>query len=209
MVLMCLIFNLVSTYMNRLIKMSLRAYFYIGSPFTNSTGTQSDQKAHNFKVRDHASNVLFSTPFTSGLWHNFGVQVDWQNRTLSIFYSLNASYLQPVRGVVPNPSASIGSTGQGDFHFGVLKVLVYYQCRWVIWNSEWFFFFGQLPLINPLDSPRNQADVVHFGIQEGTTEGLLYSGIFVECFSSTAFHLPIHDFCCDAATRVIGSCPIC
>lgn len=41
-------------------------------------------------------------------------------------------------------------------------------------------FFCQLPLINHLDSPRNQADVVHYGIQEGTTEGLLYSGIFVE-----------------------------
>ena len=38
----------------------------------------------------------------------------------------------------------------------------------------------QLPLVNPADSASNQNDVVHFGIQEGTTEGLLYSGVFVE-----------------------------
>ena len=34
--------------------------------------------------------------------------------------------------------------------------------------------------MNPADSPANQGDVVHFGIQEGTTDGLLYSGVFVE-----------------------------
>lgn len=38
----------------------------------------------------------------------------------------------------------------------------------------------QLPLVNPDDTPANQGDVVHFGIQEGTTEALLYSGVFVE-----------------------------
>jgi hypothetical protein len=40
--------------------------------------------------------------------------------------------------------------------------------------------FKQMPLVNPADSAANQGDVVHHGIQEGTTEGLLYSGIFVE-----------------------------
>ena len=38
----------------------------------------------------------------------------------------------------------------------------------------------QLPLINPADSPANQADVAHHGIQEGTTEALRYSGTFIE-----------------------------
>jgi hypothetical protein len=101
-------------------------YFYIGSPFTNPTGTLPAQNAHDFKVRDHDLNVLFSTPFTchGGSWHNFGVQVDWNDRTLAILYSRNATPLQPVTKVVPNLSASLGSTGQGDFHFGVLKVLV-------------------------------------------------------------------------------------
>lgn len=34
--------------------------------------------------------------------------------------------------------------------------------------------------MNPADTPADQADVVHHGIQEGTTEGLFYSGVFVE-----------------------------
>ena len=38
----------------------------------------------------------------------------------------------------------------------------------------------QLPIVNPADSTANQNDVVHFGIQEGTTESLFYSGVFVE-----------------------------
>ena len=38
----------------------------------------------------------------------------------------------------------------------------------------------QLPLVNPSDTPEQRGDVVHHGIQEGTTEGLLYSGIFIE-----------------------------
>ncbi|KAJ6489458.1 hypothetical protein DFH09DRAFT_1265819 [Mycena vulgaris] len=37
-----------------------------------------------------------------------------------------------------------------------------------------------LPLLNPEGSPTDQSDVVHHGIQEGTTEGLFYSGVFVE-----------------------------
>jgi len=37
-----------------------------------------------------------------------------------------------------------------------------------------------LPLVNPKDAPENQGNVVYYGIQEGTTEGLIYSGVFVE-----------------------------
>ena len=122
---MYLKFNLVRAYMNRLMTMYLWIrYFYIGSPFTNPTGTLPAQNAHDFKVRDHALNVLFSTPFTCGSWHNFGIQVDWNHRTLAVLYSQNATPLQPVTKVIPNLTASFGSTGKGDFHFGVLKVLV-------------------------------------------------------------------------------------
>lgn len=130
----------------------------LGSPFTDPTGPLPTKDAHSFKVRDHALNILFTTPFTAGAWHNFAVQIDWTNRTLGIFYSQNTALLKPVTKLVPNLSTNIGADGQGDFHFGVLK----------------------LPLVNPADTPTNQGDVVHFGIQEGTTEGLLYSGVFVE-----------------------------
>lgn len=96
-----------------------------GSPFTDPTGTLPAANASSFKVLDHSLNILFSTPFTSNTWHNFAVQVDWDNRTLGVFYSQNGQTLKAVTGVEPNLSASAGSAGQGDFHFGVLKVRAY------------------------------------------------------------------------------------
>ncbi|KAI0088591.1 hypothetical protein BDY19DRAFT_993973 [Irpex rosettiformis] len=130
----------------------------IGSPFTNPTGQLPSPGAHDLKIRDHAGNVLFRTDFTSTSWHNFAVQVDWTSRSLAVLYSADNASLQVVTQPTPNLSATGGSAGQGDYHFGVLK----------------------LPLVNSADSPSNQNDVVHFGIQEGTTEALLYSGVFVE-----------------------------
>jgi hypothetical protein len=52
------------------------------------------------------------------------VQVDWNNRTLAVLYSQDATPLQAVTKVIPNLTTALGSAGQGDFHFGVLKVVV-------------------------------------------------------------------------------------
>ncbi|KAI0671185.1 hypothetical protein C8Q78DRAFT_843947 [Trametes maxima] len=133
----------------------------LGSPFTNPTGPLPAPNAHSFKVLDHALNVLFATPFIPRAWHNFAVEVDWSDRTLAVWYSRNAELLELVKDTTPNPTAAEGPDGQGDFHFTVLK----------------------LPIVNPEDSAEDQGDVVHHGIQEGTTEGLLYSGVFVESAS--------------------------
>ncbi|KAI0655425.1 hypothetical protein C8Q70DRAFT_429996 [Cubamyces menziesii] len=130
----------------------------LGSPFTDPTGPLPAPNAHSFKVLDHALNVLFSTPFISRTWHNFAVEVDWNARTLAVWYSQDAELLRLVKETTPNPTATTGPDGQGDFHIALLK----------------------LPIVNPADSPADQGDVVHHGIQEGTTEGLLYSGVFVE-----------------------------
>lgn len=62
------------------------------------------------------------TPFITDDWHNFAVQVDWTNRTLAVLYSKNGNPLKAVTKAVPNLTATAGSAGQGDFHFGVLKV---------------------------------------------------------------------------------------
>ncbi|KAF7798258.1 hypothetical protein EIP86_009475 [Pleurotus ostreatoroseus] len=122
------------------------------------TGPLPAPNAHAFKVRDHALNVLFTTPFEASTWHNFAVQVDWTNRTLAVLFSKDDTPLTVVTSPTPNLSTALGVDGQGDFHFGVLK----------------------LPLVDPTDTPEEQGDVVHFGIQEDTTEALLYSGVFVE-----------------------------
>ncbi|KAH7910499.1 hypothetical protein BJ138DRAFT_1114053 [Hygrophoropsis aurantiaca] len=130
----------------------------LGSPFTDPTGPLPAPDAHYLKVRDHALNLLFETPFTLEDWHNFAVQIDWTDRTLGVFYSTNDASLEAVTGVEPNDSTPEGAAGQGDYHFGVLK----------------------LPLVNPADTPAEQANVVYYGIQEGTTEALIYSGVFIE-----------------------------
>ncbi|KAJ7480654.1 hypothetical protein FB451DRAFT_152162 [Mycena latifolia] len=128
----------------------------LGSPFTDPTGQLPAPNAHSFKVLDHALNVLFTTPFVPLVWHNFAITVDWDNRTLKVSYSPDGLPLKTVTPTLSNPTATAGALG--DFHFGVLK----------------------LPLVNPNDSAVDQSDVVHHGIQEGTTEGLFYSGVYVE-----------------------------
>lgn len=130
----------------------------LGSPFTIPTGTVPVSNARSLKVRNHALDLLFETPFTSHDWHNFAVQIDWTNLNLGVFYSTNGQPLKAVTGLVKNSGASSGAAGQGDYHFGVLK----------------------LPLANPHETAAQQGDVVHFGIQEGDTEALTYSGVFIE-----------------------------
>ncbi|KAG1785219.1 uncharacterized protein HD556DRAFT_147270 [Suillus plorans] len=129
-----------------------------GSPFTIPTGTVPVSDARFLKVRNHALDLLFETPFTSHDWHNFAVQIDWTNLTLGVFYSTNGELLKAVTSLMENSNASPGAAGQGDYHFGVLK----------------------LPLADPNETASQQGDVVHFGIQEGDTEALTYSGVFIE-----------------------------
>jgi len=93
----------------------------IGSPFTNPTGELPANGARNFKILDHDLNVLFSTPFACRVWHNFAIVVDWDNLTLAVYYSAGAKPLTLVSPTRKNQGATAGSSGQGEFHFGVLK----------------------------------------------------------------------------------------
>jgi len=127
----------------------------MGTPFNT---TLSGAAANMLRIDSHNGSVLFQTPFDQTVWHNFAVLVDWDSLTLQVFYSQNGCQLQAVSGVEDNSSATKGPNGQGDLHIGMVK----------------------LPLIDPTESPTQQADVAHFGIQEGSTDGLIYSGIFIE-----------------------------
>lgn len=142
-----------------------------GTPFNTTTTPESQ----DLKVRSKNGTVIFSTPFTAKIWHNFAVTVNWEALTLEALYSIEDAELQRVTAVTTNDGAVSGPTGQGDFHIAVLKVK----------SSVVIIHLGtqaqsQLPLINPADTPTEQADVAHFGIQEGTKEGLFFSGVFVE-----------------------------
>ncbi|KAG6379446.1 hypothetical protein JVT61DRAFT_11923 [Boletus reticuloceps] len=76
--------------------------FVVGFPFTDPTGLLPVLAAHYLKVRNHALDLLFETPF-------------------NVFYSTNAELLEAVSGLEDNSRTPAGTAGQGDCHFGVLK----------------------------------------------------------------------------------------
>jgi hypothetical protein len=103
-----------------------------GSPFTNPTGSLPAAGARNIKILDHNLNVLFSVPFTCQNWHNFAIVIDWNNLTLAVFYSAGAQPLKLVSPTKENQGAKAPPDGQGEFHFGVLKVRCLAIIGWVV-----------------------------------------------------------------------------
>ncbi|ERT01205.1 hypothetical protein HMPREF1624_02447 [Sporothrix schenckii ATCC 58251] len=98
-------------------------------------------------VNSDPPQVLFSTPFTPGVFHNFAVTLDFNKLTSQVFFSTGTTALKSVTQALANDVS-----GQGQFHFGVLKKPV-----------------------NP------GADIVHSGTQEpGINEGVIFGGIFEE-----------------------------
>ncbi|TPX07974.1 uncharacterized protein E0L32_010305 [Thyridium curvatum] len=104
-------------------------------------------------VKQNPPQLLFSTPFRPGAFHNFAVTLDFnalnppKQRTTQVFFSAGASPLQAVTQALKNDVS-----GQGQFHFGVLK--------------------------KGLDGGN---DIVKNGVQEaGINEGIIFGGIFEE-----------------------------
>ena len=92
--------------------------YNVGTGF-NQTETP---ESNSLRIRAADASVVFNTSFTADTWHNFAVLVDWDALTLQAFYSADAAPLAPVSDVVENTNAKAGADGQGDFHFGLLKV---------------------------------------------------------------------------------------
>ncbi|KAK3356567.1 hypothetical protein B0T25DRAFT_497215 [Lasiosphaeria hispida] len=60
--------------------------------------------------------LLFSTAFTAGVFHNFALTLDFDQLTTQVFFSRGGDALASVTDVLQNDVS-----GQGQFHFGVLK----------------------------------------------------------------------------------------
>ncbi|KAH7304245.1 hypothetical protein B0I35DRAFT_363436 [Stachybotrys elegans] len=60
--------------------------------------------------------LLFTTPFTDDVIHNFALKLDFEGLTTQVFYSQGAAALEAVTEALPNDVS-----GQGQFHFGLLK----------------------------------------------------------------------------------------
>ncbi|KAK3291029.1 uncharacterized protein B0H64DRAFT_367870 [Chaetomium fimeti] len=91
--------------------------------------------------------LLFSTPFTANVFHNFALNLDFDQLTTQVFFSTGEDALVSVTDVIQNDVS-----GQGQFHFGVLK--------------------------KPVDGV---GDITQNGFQpDGIEEGLVFGGIFQE-----------------------------
>ncbi|MCJ1308378.1 hypothetical protein MMC25_002031 [Agyrium rufum] len=60
--------------------------------------------------------TLFKTPFVVGVWHNFGVVLDFTRNKTTILYSFSDLPLVPVTLPISNDLS-----GNGQYHFGILK----------------------------------------------------------------------------------------
>ncbi|CAN8098175.1 unnamed protein product [Discula destructiva] len=67
-------------------------------------------------VNDAGGQLLFSTPFTPGVFQNFALTLNFDANTVEIFHSTGFNALISVVAPVANDNS-----GQGQFHFGCLK----------------------------------------------------------------------------------------
>ncbi|KAI1755968.1 glycoside hydrolase family 131 protein [Xylaria castorea] len=67
-------------------------------------------------VNANPAQTLFSAPFAEDVFHNFAVTLDFDTLTTQVFYSQGADPL-----IAQTEALANDVSGQGQFHFGVLK----------------------------------------------------------------------------------------
>ncbi|KAH9210271.1 hypothetical protein DL95DRAFT_371112 [Leptodontidium sp. 2 PMI_412] len=82
----------------------------------NPSGANPDTLFLQGNVNSKPISTIFSTRFTPGTWHNFGLVLDFVKGTTQVYYSTGNSPLASVSKAVTNNVA-----GQGQYHFGILK----------------------------------------------------------------------------------------
>ncbi|RPB06233.1 hypothetical protein L873DRAFT_1756752 [Choiromyces venosus 120613-1] len=91
-----------------------------GTPFNSTEVPTKDAKTLRLgssTAGGKAEEVLFSVPFESGCWHNFAIQTNWVNNTISAWYSGGYGLMREVVKTRAN-----NATGKGQAHIGVLKL---------------------------------------------------------------------------------------
>lgn len=89
-----------------------------GTPFGSNSTTDEDAKTI-FLLGNSATSpaeTLFKTPFTQGVWHNFGLVLDYAANEVEVFYSQGNAPLASKTKVLANDLSKLG-----QYHFGVLK----------------------------------------------------------------------------------------
>lgn len=93
--------------------------FETGQPFDPSF----DPSVHNPRTLRLAGNrevtpevMLFQTPFTENVWHNWAVTLGWDTNLITVYYSQDLEPLKKVAGPTANDNS-----GGGQFHVGMFK----------------------------------------------------------------------------------------
>lgn len=99
---------------------------YSANQFTIGTGTPygsnstSDKDARMLFLLGTSATVpqqtLWKTPFTEGVWHNFGLVLDYTANEVEVFYSKGQAPLARKTKLLANDLSNLG-----QYHFGVLK----------------------------------------------------------------------------------------
>jgi hypothetical protein len=87
---------------------------------------------------DNPVKILFETPFSDHVWHNFGIHLDFPKNMISILYSTDDDPLEVVAPPTFNNISGSPPTTLGETHFGLQK-------RPVGANLENFLFNGYQP----------------------------------------------------------------
>ncbi|KAG0129225.1 hypothetical protein HOY82DRAFT_416019 [Tuber indicum] len=91
-----------------------------GTPFGSSEVPAKDARTLRLggsTAGGKAEEVLFSVPFDTGCWHNFAVQTNWVDNTISVWHSTGYGLLSEVVKTRAN-----NATGKGQAHIGILKL---------------------------------------------------------------------------------------
>jgi len=87
--------------------------------FFDSNSTSAEEAQSLYLVGNNAAGPmppLWKTPFTKGVWHNFGVVLDFASNRVEVLYSKGDAQLKRKTGFLANDLTKLG-----QYHVGALK----------------------------------------------------------------------------------------
>ncbi|MBW0486747.1 hypothetical protein O181_026462 [Austropuccinia psidii MF-1] len=129
---------------------------------TSGKPLPNEQVARSFRVRDINFNTIFSAKAELKIIYNFAIEVDWDKKTLQVYFSTGNAPLKKVKESVPNVSKNPKASDPAG-------------------KCEWHLQLIKQPLPNPNDPEEKRGDIPHRGIQPSNIhEGIVQLRNFVE-----------------------------
>lgn len=135
---------------------------FAGADFAGGKNpSPSKNKPDTIRIRDLTSKVLHTMPIKKGVLYNTAISVDWDANTLTVFASQGDEKLKKIIGPVKNDAKvkTADAKKTGEWHVQLIK----------------------FPTPDKKDSPKDQEDVPHKGVQPTKIhEGVFFSRVYVE-----------------------------